>query len=159
MEHTPIHPNWQHLKELLEECSTSNNTPAPEPENEKEPTPSKNNISVPNYTEKIEPDNDITELINKIKKLEETIKEQNQIIRVKNAYINVLEQKLKKLKEKQILTEDTTSIHILDNLSSNIDLDEETEVKNPIEKIADLHQYLQDIHEQVRLLKKRTESQ
>lgn len=158
MEQTPIHPNWQHLKELLEECSPSNNTPVPEPENEKEPTPSQNNISVPNYTEEIEPDNDITELINKIKKLEETIKEQNQIIRVKNAYINVLEQKLKKLKEKQILTEDTTSIHILDNLSSNIDFDEETEVKNPMEKIADLHQYLQDIHEQVRLLKKRTEN-
>ncbi|HOQ32930.1 MAG TPA: hypothetical protein PLA12_10520 [Candidatus Hydrogenedens sp.] len=159
MEYTPAHPNWQHLKELLDECSTSNNAPVPEPENEKEPAPSKNNISVPNYKEEAEHDYDTNKLINRIKKLEETIKEQNQIIRVKNAYINVLEQKLKKLKEKQILTEDTTGIPILDNLSSNFDLDEETEVKNPIEKIADLHQYLQSIHEQVRQLKKRTESQ
>ncbi|MGC8846196.1 MAG: hypothetical protein ACP5QY_10135, partial [Candidatus Hydrogenedens sp.] len=87
------------------------------------------------------------------------VKEQNQIIRVKNAYINVLEQKLKKLKEKQISVEDTTSISITDNLPPDIDLDDEIEVKNPIEKIADLHHYLQEIHKQIRLLKKRTENQ
>lgn len=158
MEHIPPSPNWQHLKELLEECSSADNTSVPEPKMEKGPVPSKNNISIPDYKEESELDNDIPELVNKIKKLEETIKEQNQIIRVKNAYINVLEQKLKKLKEKQILPDDILSIHITDSLSSTIDLDDEIEVKNPMEKIANLHQYLQDIHEQVRLLKKRTEN-
>lgn len=159
MEHNPAYPNWQHLKELLEECSAPNNNPVPESEIEKKPAPTKNNMSVPDNKEETKRNDEIAEFINKIKKLEETIKEQNQIIRVKNAYINVLEQKLKRLKEKQILTEDTTSIQLLDNLPSSIDLDDEGEVKNPVEKIADLHQYLQDIHEQVRLLKKRTENQ
>lgn len=154
----PAYPDWQQLKELLDECSSPNSSSAPKSLNQNLSTDTV--LNIPCESDTTESKDSTLMFVDKIKKLEEIIKEQNQIIRVKNAYINILERKLKQLKEKLPPVEDTTYLHVTSPSFPDMDVKTHEEIGNTksIQKIADLHQYLQDIHEQVRLLKKHKEN-
>lgn len=157
MENIPTHPNWQQLKELLDECSSADTEREMKSSEEIYKISSEETISIPDYNGSMNSFDPTINLINKIKKMEGIIEEQNKIIRIRNAYINVLEQKLKKLKEKYGSMDDTTYIHIKE--SSSFDAETTIDTKEPIQKIAYLHKSLENLHEQIRQLKSRKESQ
>ncbi len=157
MENTPTNPDWQQLKELLDDCSSSDTGRKTKFFEETHQSPSKDTFSLPDYNGSMNSFDPTINLINKIKKMEGIIEEQNKIIRIRNAYINILEQKLKKLKEKYGSMDDTTYIHIKE--PSSFDAETIIDTKEPNQKIADLHKSLENLHEQIRQLKSRKESQ
>jgi len=157
MENTPIHPDWQQLKELLDECSSSDTERKTIPSKEMYQIPSEETISIPDYNKSMDSLDPTTNLINKIKKMEGIIEEQNKIIRIRNTYINILEQKLKKLKEKYGSIDDTTYTHIKE--ISSFDAENRIDTKESTQKIVDLHKSLENLHEQIQRLKNRKESQ
>ncbi len=141
MENKPKHPDWKQLQELLKECSNSEIDSLPVDTNSscsEDETWIQNNHHEEN-TDK---------LLDKIKKLEGIIQKQNQIIKAKDIYIHILEQKLIEFEAKQSNTQNTIHAHI-EELSNP---DNETE--KPLQKIANLSLHIQNLQEQIKLIKK-----
>ncbi len=148
MENKPNHPDWKQLQKLLKECSNSEIDSLPvdidSSFSEGEAWSQSNH-----QEETISHEENTNNLTNRVKRLEEIIEKQNQIIHVKNTYISILEQKLKEWEEKQSNPPETIYTHIGESFNSD------NETKKPLQKIADLNLHIQNLQEQIQLIKKR----